>query len=102
MTVATMENNIVEPSEIVMVPRDPLWRRIELSVVIPTLNERDNIVPLIKSLQAALGGVHWEAIFVDDDSLDGTSDLLREIAQYNPQIRIIRRAVLICTFFRRD
>src|SRR5262245_29724488 len=45
---------------------------VELTVVIPTRNERDNIVPLCDRLRVALGAVDWEVIFVDDDSSDGT------------------------------
>jgi dolichol-phosphate mannosyltransferase len=64
---------------------------LELSVVIPTFNERDNIHPLLDRLATALDGIHWEAIFVDDDSPDGTADRVREIAQQNPRVRVIRR-----------
>jgi dolichol-phosphate mannosyltransferase len=63
----------------------------ELSVVIPTFNERDNVVPLVERLASALSGIHWEAIFVDDDSTDGTDDHVREIALRNPRIRCILR-----------
>ncbi|MBM3769586.1 MAG: glycosyltransferase [Acidobacteria bacterium] len=56
----------------------------ELAVVVPTLNERDNVGPLIERLESALEGIRWEAIFVDDDSRDGTADLLREIGRSNP------------------
>jgi dolichol-phosphate mannosyltransferase len=64
---------------------------VELAVVIPTFNERDNISPLLDRLGAALAGINWEAIFVDDDSPDGTADLLREIAQQRPSVRLIHR-----------
>ena len=44
----------------------------ELCVVIPVINERDNIAPMVARLHAALAGIAWEVIFVDDDSTDGT------------------------------
>lgn len=69
----------------------PVVEKVELAVVVPTFNERDNIRPLLDRLQVALEGVGWEAIFVDDDSPDGTADCLREIAQYNPRVRVIHR-----------
>ena len=47
-----------------------------LSVVLPTLNERDNIRPLHAELARALDGVAWEAIVVDD-SRDGTDQIGR-------------------------
>ena len=44
-----------------------------------------------RSSPELLEGVIWEAIFVDDDSADGTADLVSEIAQHNQRIRVIRR-----------
>ena len=46
---------------------------VELSVIIPTYNEHDNVRPIIAKLEDALAGIAWEAIFVDDDSPDGTA-----------------------------
>jgi dolichol-phosphate mannosyltransferase len=63
----------------------------ELSVVIPTLNERDNLVPLLALLDNALEGIAWEAIVVDDDSTDGTPDLARELARQRFNLRVIQR-----------
>ncbi len=40
----------------------------ELSIVLPTYNERGNVAEMVARLEAALSGVAWEAIFVDDDS----------------------------------
>src|SRR6478672_7263625 len=64
---------------------------VELTVVVPTFNERDNINPLLDRLEVALRCLNWEAIFVDDDSPDGTAHFLREIAQQNPHVRVIHR-----------
>lgn len=63
----------------------------ELTVVVPTLNERDNIAPLIERFNAALAGAAWEAVFVDDDSRDGTLDQIRAAARRQSNIRLIRR-----------
>ncbi len=63
----------------------------ELSVVIPTLNERDNIVPLFGKIAQALRGTAWEVVFVDDDSRDGTADLVREIARRDARVRCVHR-----------
>lgn len=63
----------------------------ELVVVIPTLNERPNILPLVALLDEALAGIHWEAVFVDDDSTDGTADAVWSAAQRDGRIRCIRR-----------
>ena len=63
----------------------------ELAVVIPTLNERENILALVERLEAALAGIRWEAVFVDDDSPDGTADLVREMGQRRSNIRCVQR-----------
>src|SRR5258706_5970354 len=63
----------------------------ELSVVIPTFRERDNIGILVERLDAALSGIAWEAIFVDDDSPDGTADAVKKIAAEDPRVRCLRR-----------
>jgi dolichol-phosphate mannosyltransferase len=64
---------------------------VELAVVIPTLDERANVPLLIARLNAALSGITWEAIFVDDDSSDGTADLVRQIGACQGHIRCLQR-----------
>jgi dolichol-phosphate mannosyltransferase len=66
-------------------------RAPELTVVIPTFKESGNVAPLIERLGAALAGIAWEAVFVDDDSPDGTSDAVKAIAASDPRVRCIRR-----------
>ncbi|MGE0225634.1 MAG: glycosyltransferase [Acetobacteraceae bacterium] len=63
----------------------------ELSVIVPCYNERPNVAPLIAQLDAALVGIAWEVIYVDDDSPDGTAAEVRRIAQDDPRVRCIRR-----------
>jgi dolichol-phosphate mannosyltransferase len=69
----------------------PDHQLLELSVVIPTYKERQNVAPLLAALEVALEGVHWEAIFVDDHSPDHTADAVRALALVNPRVRIIER-----------
>ena len=63
----------------------------ELAVIVPTLNERDNIAPLLAKLMAALDGLDWEAVFVDDEPQDGTWALLQDFERRLPQVRALRR-----------
>ena len=62
---------------------------LQLAVILPTYRERANIAPMVARLDAALQGVAWEAIFVDDNSPDGTADEARRIALDDPRIRVI-------------
>jgi dolichol-phosphate mannosyltransferase len=63
----------------------------QLCVVVPTFNERDNVPKLFAKLEAALAGIAWEVIFVDDNSPDGTWDVARVLAQTDPRVRCVRR-----------
>jgi dolichol-phosphate mannosyltransferase len=64
---------------------------VELSVIVPTYNERGNVAPLVTRLEATLAGVAWEAVFVDDDSPDGTAREVKTIAARDPRVRCLRR-----------
>src|SRR6187402_101332 len=62
-----------------------------LSVVVPTFNERDNVTTLYRRLEATFAGIAWEVVFVDDNSPDGTWDVVRGLAQADTRVRCIRR-----------
>jgi dolichol-phosphate mannosyltransferase len=62
-----------------------------LTVIIPCYNEAANVAPMVELLRTALEGLAWEAVFVDDDSPDGTAAAARAIAATDPRIRCIRR-----------
>jgi dolichol-phosphate mannosyltransferase len=80
-----------EPS--LTMPSDPPLRprSVELAVVVPCFNERSNIPALVGKLDAALKGIAWEVIVVDDDSPDGTAAVARDIASADPRVRCIQR-----------
>jgi dolichol-phosphate mannosyltransferase len=63
----------------------------QLSVVVPTFNERDNVVTLFRRLEKTLAGIPFEAVFVDDNSPDGTWQVLRELSSQDGRVRCIRR-----------
>lgn len=63
----------------------------ELSIILPTFNEGENVAEIIGRLRRCLSGIRWEAIFVDDDSDDGTADRVREFGQEDARIRCVRR-----------
>jgi dolichol-phosphate mannosyltransferase len=72
---------------------DPLLplRGPEISVIVPTFNERDNVVELTERIGASLHDFAWEVIYVDDDSPDGTAELVRQLAAKDSRIRCIQR-----------
>jgi dolichol-phosphate mannosyltransferase len=66
-------------------------QEIELAVIAPTFNERENVIPFLESLKSVLEGVRYEVIFVDDNSPDGTAAAVRAIASRNRQVRVLQR-----------
>jgi dolichol-phosphate mannosyltransferase len=62
-----------------------------LSVIVPTFNEAGNVRELARRLDGVLAGLDWEAVFVDDDSTDGTYEILRELARTDVRIRVLHR-----------
>ena len=69
----------------------PDFAELELAVIVPTFNERDNVVPFLEALSRALSGIRYETIFVDDDSPDGTAEVVAAIALRNPDVRCLKR-----------
>lgn len=64
---------------------------LRLSIVLPTYNERGNIEALLQQLLGIKDRYNLELLVVDDDSADGTAELVRELAHRHPEIRLIRR-----------
>src|ERR1700704_760017 len=81
-------NDAIQPR-----PQSPLQSAVapQLSVIVPTFNERDNVTTLFRRLEATLKGIPFEVIFVDDDSPDGTCEVVRSLARADIRVRCIRR-----------
>jgi glycosyltransferase involved in cell wall biosynthesis len=64
---------------------------VDISVVVPVYNERDNLAPLLGEIRAALAptGRTFEVVFVDDGSTDGSGALLAALRQSDPAVRVI-------------
>lgn len=75
--------------ESVIVPAPAPAPRI--AIVLPTFNEAGNIEAMIELIDAALAGIEWEAIIVDDWSKDRTAAIAADIARRDPRVRLIRR-----------
>ena len=63
----------------------------DLAIVLPTFNESGNVRVLADRLARVLSDVHYEVIFVDDDSPDGTADVVRAMARQHDNIRVVQR-----------
>jgi dolichol-phosphate mannosyltransferase len=63
----------------------------ELAIIIPTLNEADNIDLLLGRLDRALAGIAWEVVFVDDDSTDRTREFIYAAERRDPRVRALHR-----------
>src|SRR6266542_1719122 len=74
-------------------PQRSFWPRPgpELSIIVPTFNERENVAELIRRLDHCLTRCSWEVIFVDDDSPDGTASFVHQLAQRDCRVRCVHR-----------
>jgi len=85
-----MDRALVE-SKTAPLARTPTRPAPELTVVVPTFNERTNVPLLIARLQRTLDGIDWEVVFVDDNSPDGTAAAARALGEGDARVRCIRR-----------
>ena len=72
-------------------PRSEAFLAVELSIVTPTYNEVGNVEPLVERLTAALAGIDWEVLFVDDDSPDGTAAKVEAVGAGMSHVRCLKR-----------
>ncbi len=63
----------------------------ELAIVLPTYNERKNLIPILSCLRNALPGIDYEVVIVDDDSADSTAATARFLAQQDDRVRVLQR-----------
>ncbi|WP_243040510.1 glycosyltransferase family 2 protein [Dyella sedimenti] len=64
---------------------------LQLSVVVPVFNERDNIPPLLAEIAAALRGkIAFEIVYVDDESSDDSVAVLAAEKPNYPELRVVR------------
>lgn len=60
-------------------------KTVQLSVIIPVYDEKENLKPLHQSLSEALREQSYEIVYVDDGSQDGSLEVLEEIVREDPQ-----------------
>ena len=68
----------------------------KISVLIPCYNEAENVGPISKAvtdiMERELPQYDYELVFIDNDSTDGTRDILRDLCSANPRIKAILNA----------
>jgi dolichol-phosphate mannosyltransferase len=79
------------PIQEASVARHTNFRPPQLAVIVPSYNERGNIELLYEKVALALGDTPWEMIVVDDNSPDGTADVVNELSRVYANIRCVRR-----------
>ena len=63
----------------------------DIAVIVPAYNARGKIPPLLAALDRAFGDTAWEALFVDDNSPDGTFAALGALGAADARVRCLRR-----------
>jgi len=58
----------------------------DISLIVPTYNESRNIVLLLERIESQLSGVDYEIIVVDDNSIDGTAQVVKDYAHLHPRV----------------
>lgn len=64
--------------------------KLDLSIIIPILNEEENLVPLVEEITTCLGGMKYEIIFIDDGSDDDSIKVIKQLKKTYERIRIIK------------
>jgi len=62
---------------------------VDLSLVVPVYNERENLPLLVEEIARALPGRRYEIVAVDDGSTDGSLDVLRALKREHPELHIV-------------
>ncbi|MGB1329349.1 MAG: glycosyltransferase, partial [Candidatus Puniceispirillaceae bacterium] len=65
---------------------------VEISILVPVMNEAGNIRPLIDEICSAFAGRQFEIIYIDDASNDATADELTAALDAVPQLRVLRHS----------
>lgn len=83
------------PTQVETVPHEPRTDTVDLSLVAPVYNEKDNLGPLYRRVCEVFGAsTRWELVLVDDGSTDGSTGVMKELRRNDPRVR--------CVFFSRN
>src|SRR4029453_13862198 len=74
-----------------VIPKDQIQLPIELSIVVPTFNERDNVEELVERIEQVLTDRGGEIFFINNVFPVGPADLVRKLAQSKPYVRCHQR-----------
>jgi glycosyltransferase involved in cell wall biosynthesis len=62
---------------------------VDVSLVIPVYNERDNLAPLVGEIEAALAARRYEIVAVNDGSTDGSLETLKQLKRRHPALHVV-------------
>jgi dolichol-phosphate mannosyltransferase len=62
-----------------------------LGIIVPVLNEAENLAPFLNELESCLAEESWEVIFVDDESSDDTQQVVAALARKRGNVRLLER-----------
>lgn len=97
-----MRNSLIDPEEFINLRRrqsSALWparhsrrgaKKVKISIIVPTYNEKENIELLIKGIAHAFNHQDYEIIVIDDDSPDGAAEAAQSLSDVYP-VKVIKR-----------
>jgi glycosyltransferase involved in cell wall biosynthesis len=86
LAIAEQTMNVAHEMDLAPASEPGMRTKLAVSVVIPVYNERDTVVEIVRRVQAV--GIHREIILVDDFSMDGTRQILTQLARED-DVRIL-------------
>jgi glycosyltransferase involved in cell wall biosynthesis len=98
---------MIQPAPASREAPDPAAKALDISVLIPVLDEAESVLPLSEQLARILEGLHksFEIIFIDDGSTDATAERVKEVHEADPRVKLVRlrrnfgKAAALCAGF---
>ena len=81
-------------SEYLFYPRQVGWGMslvtLQLSIIIPVLDEEENLIPLVEEIKSVLDDTSFEIIFIDDGSTDNSLEIMMGLKESEGNVRVIK------------
>ena len=63
---------------------------LQLSIIIPVLDEEENLIPLVEEIRSILEDTAYEIIFIDDGSMDNSLEIMMKLKESEGNVRVIK------------